>query len=84
MADRWRQAKGPWCLLIPELGVSALDAPGKPFEDPQANAALFETLEKLLPSSELHRVERVACHINDPIFARTIAERFLELAASPS
>jgi len=81
MADRWKQAKGPWCLLIPEGGLSALDAPGKPFEDPKANAALFETLETLLPSSDLHRVERVPCHINDPIFAQRIADRFLELAA---
>ena len=29
-------------FLIPEGGVSALDAPGKPFHDPAADAALFE------------------------------------------
>ena len=31
----------PTVLLIPRGGVSALDAPGRPFHDPEADAALF-------------------------------------------
>ena len=33
-------------FLIPEKGVSALDAPGQPFHDPEADAALFDALER--------------------------------------
>ena len=36
---------GPARLLIPELGVSALDAAGQPFWDPEADAALFRALD---------------------------------------
>ena len=32
---------GPVRFLLPEGGVSALDAPGHPFWDPAADAALF-------------------------------------------
>ena len=32
-------------FLLPEGGVSLIDAPGQPFHDPAADAALFEALE---------------------------------------
>ena len=35
-------------LVIPERGVSLVDAEGKPFHDPEADAALFNTLEALI------------------------------------
>ena len=37
---------GPVRFLLPEGGVSMLDAPGKPFHDPEADNALFEAMEK--------------------------------------
>ena len=40
---------GPVRLLIPEGGVSVLDAPGQPFHDPEADAALFAALERASP-----------------------------------
>ena len=33
--------EGPVRFLLPEGGVSALDAPGHAFHDPEADAALF-------------------------------------------
>jgi len=37
-----QRCDGPVRFLIPEKGTSALDAPGQPFHDPIADAALFE------------------------------------------
>jgi uncharacterized protein (UPF0261 family) len=42
IAERLNAMEGPVRFLIPERGVSALDAPGKPFHDPEADSALFE------------------------------------------
>src|SRR5262249_29262210 len=42
-------------LLIPEGGVSAIDAPGQPFHDPEADAALFTELEKAIVTGPTRR-----------------------------
>ena len=44
IADRLNQMTGPVRFLLPEAGVSALDAPGQPFHDPVALAALTARL----------------------------------------
>ncbi len=49
-----------------------LDAPGKPFSDPAADAALFEAIEATFRTSDTHRLLRVPSHINDPEFAAAI------------
>ena len=45
IAGKVNRSWAPLSILIPEAGVSALDAPGQPFYDPEADAALFEELE---------------------------------------
>jgi uncharacterized protein (UPF0261 family) len=65
--------------LIPEKGVSALDAPGKPFFDPAADAALFAAIEKTMTQTEDRRLERLPFHINDPEFSTAIAASYLQL-----
>ena len=45
IAAKLNRATAPFRVLIPEKGVSALDAPGQPFFDPEADAALFDELE---------------------------------------
>ena len=40
IAEKLNRASGPFRILIPEKGVSALDAPGQPFYDPEADAAI--------------------------------------------
>ncbi|WLW64136.1 Tm-1-like ATP-binding domain-containing protein [Achromobacter aegrifaciens] len=80
IAARLNQCQGPVRFLIPEGGVSALDAPGQAFWDPQADAALFAALEKNLVQTAERRLVRVPCHINDPLFAQTAVDQFLEIA----
>jgi len=84
-AARWIAAKlnrssAPLVLLIPEGGVSALDAPGQPFWDPEADAALFEELERSIEPSPARRVRRLPHHINDPQFAAALVAAYHEVA----
>ena len=52
-------------ILLPQGGVSLLDAPGKPFHDPEADNALFEALEKTMRQNARRRIERIDANIND-------------------
>jgi len=81
IAERLNRCEGPVRLLIPEKGVSAIDAPGQPFHDPEADAALFDTLEAGLKQTEMRRLERLPLHINDPEFSAALVARFREIAA---
>ena len=45
IGERLNQMDGPVRFFLPEGGVSALDAQGQPFWDPEADAALFRALE---------------------------------------
>ena len=65
---------------LPIPRVSALDAPGQAFWDPEADAALFTALETHLVQTADRRLVRVPCHINDPLFARTAVEQYLEIS----
>ncbi|MGB3817424.1 Tm-1-like ATP-binding domain-containing protein [Achromobacter pulmonis] len=80
IAERLNRCDGPVRFLIPEGGVSALDAPGQAFWDPAADATLFEALETHLVQTADRRLVRVPCHINDPLFARAAVEQFLDIA----
>lgn len=80
IAERLNQCEGEVRFLLPMGGVSALDAPGKPFWDPEADAALFDTLESNLRQSGHRKLLRLPYHINDPQFAHSAAEEFLKIA----
>jgi uncharacterized protein (UPF0261 family)/ABC-type branched-subunit amino acid transport system ATPase component len=79
IGDRLNQMEGPVRFLIPEGGVSALDAPGKPFFDPDADAALFDALTATVRTSANRQLIRLPHHINDPAFAQALAREFRAL-----
>lgn len=79
IAAKLNRAKTPFTLLIPESGVSALDAPGQPFFDPEADAALFGELESAIEPGAGRSIRRLPLHINDHAFARALGESYLEL-----
>jgi hypothetical protein len=58
-------------------GFSAIDAPGQPFFDPEANHAFIEALKKNLPP-HIPVIEKQA-QINAPSFAGDLAWALLEL-----
>ncbi len=78
---RLNACEGPVRFLIPEQGVSLIDAPGMPFHDPDADAALFEALERTVEQTDARRLIRLPLHINDDDFARALVECWNEIAA---
>ena len=79
IGERLNRMDGPVRFILPEGGVSALDAPGRPFSDPTADAELFKALETTVRQTSSRRLIRVAAHINDPRFAAEIAAEFRRL-----
>ena len=79
MGGRINQMEGPVRLLLPEGGVSALDAPGQPFHDPDADAALFGALEQTVRQTARRRIERVKTNINDDAFIVATTAAFLSV-----
>lgn len=65
-------------VLIPQGGISAADAPQKPFHNPEADEALFEAIEEGLQGTGIE-VEKHALHINDEQFAGHVASAILEV-----
>ncbi len=79
IADRLNRMEGPVRFLLPERGVSLLDAPGKPFHDPEADNALFEALEKTVRQTGRRRIERVDANINDAEFVEAAIGAFKDV-----
>jgi uncharacterized protein (UPF0261 family) len=71
IAQKASAAKGPTAVIVPLKGISAIDAEGKPFWWPEADAALFQSLRNWVsPAVEMIELDM---HINDPEFAKAAA-----------
>ena len=79
IASRINLMDGPVRFLIPEGGVSALDAPGQPFHDPEADRELFNAITERFRESSNRRLIRVPYHINDPAFAEVVVKTLNEI-----
>lgn len=79
IASALARSRGPTVVLVPRGGVSALDAPGKPFWHPEADAALFDAVVEGLAGAANVRVEVRDEAINDPAFADAAADALLAL-----
>lgn len=84
LAERLNRCAGPVRFLLPEGGLSLLDAPGQPFYDPEANVALFETLEDRVEQTSDRRLIRVPHALNDPAFADAVMMAFDEIVDLPA
>ncbi len=75
LAQKLNASKGPVTVLLPLDGISVISARGGAFHDPEADAALFnslrEHLRKDIPVLEFH------AGINDPVFAEACARTLL-------
>ncbi|WP_027578857.1 ABC transporter permease [Bradyrhizobium sp. Ai1a-2] len=79
IGERLNQMDGPVRFFLPEGGISALDAAGQPFWDPDADAALFRALERTVRQTGNRQLIRVKRNINDPEFAAAIVAAFRPL-----
>ena len=81
IGERLNRCDGPIRFLIPEKGVSALDAPGQPFHDPAADAALFDAIERTVVVTPRRCLQRLPLAINDPEFAAALAHSFHQVVS---
>jgi uncharacterized protein (UPF0261 family)/ABC-type branched-subunit amino acid transport system ATPase component len=79
IGERLNLMDGPVRFFLPEGGVSALDAPGRPFSDPNADADLFKALEATVRQTGTRRLIRMPEHINDPRFSAAVVAEFRRL-----
>jgi uncharacterized protein (UPF0261 family) len=84
IAEALNRCDGAVRVLLPEGGVSLIDAPGQPFHDPDADAALFDTIEGAVTVTRDRVVERVAANINDEAFADRVLEHFADVVGEGS
>jgi uncharacterized protein (UPF0261 family) len=76
IAERLNGAKNYVTVVIPLRGISAIDAAGQPFHDPDADTALFEAFDEYVAAHVT--VVRKDAHINDPELAVEMANHLHE------
>ncbi len=79
IGHKLNQCNGPVRFLLPEKGVSMIDAPDMPFYDPDADEAFFSSLEETLEQTHTRKVIRLPYHINDPEFVAALVDNFREI-----
>ncbi len=84
IAGKLNQMEGPVRFLLPLKGVSLIDAPGKPFHDPEADRILFDTLENEFSPAPNRQLIKLDMDINDPAFAKALVDHFLDIIPSGS
>jgi uncharacterized protein (UPF0261 family)/ABC-type branched-subunit amino acid transport system ATPase component len=84
IAEKLNRMEGPVRFLIPEGGVSGVDAPDRPFWDPAADKALFDTIAANFRGGANRRLARLPHHLNDPAFASALVAAFHEIAQAPA
>jgi uncharacterized protein (UPF0261 family) len=80
IAERLSLSDGPVRLLLPLGGVSAIDRPGQPFHDPDADGALFAAVRSHFRPGPDRRLVEIPAHINDPAFAAALVAAHEEIA----
>jgi uncharacterized protein (UPF0261 family)/ABC-type branched-subunit amino acid transport system ATPase component len=83
LVDKLNRMEGPVRFLIPEGGVSAIDAAGQPFWDPVADKALFDAIAGGFRAGPNRRLLRLPHNLNDAAFSEALVAAFLEIATPP-
>ena len=79
LARKASAAMGPTAVMLPLKGVSAIDAEGKPFWLPEADAALFTAIRAEMNPDRLFEFD---LHINCAAFAEACAMKLLAMMRS--
>ncbi len=82
IAAKLNAMRGPLRFLIPEGGVSAIDQPGQPFHDPEADRVLFATIEQHFRPGSDRKLQRLPLHINDEAFADALVAAWREISST--
>ncbi|MCL1595016.1 MAG: Tm-1-like ATP-binding domain-containing protein [Actinomycetia bacterium] len=84
LAQKLNACDGPVRFLLPEGGVSLIDAEDQPFHDPEADDALFATLEERVIQTPDRVLIRVPHNINDEGFVHATLSCFREVMEGAS
>jgi len=76
LGERLNRMEAPVRFFLPEGGVSALDTPGRDFNDPVARDALFKAIEETVRQTAQRQVIRLPHNINDPQFSAAVVQAF--------
>lgn len=76
LANKLNQMQGEVRFLLPLKGLSLLDAEGQTFYNPEANASLFDALEKNVVQTEKRRLIKIDHNINDREFSIELVNQF--------
>jgi uncharacterized protein (UPF0261 family) len=79
IAAKLNACDGPVRFLLPEGGVSMIDAPGQPFHDPDADEALFAAIESNIEQTANRIVTRIPANINDEAFVHAALAAFADV-----
>ncbi|MFO1273790.1 MAG: Tm-1-like ATP-binding domain-containing protein, partial [Rubrivivax sp.] len=80
IAAKLNAMAGPVRFLIPEGGVSAIDRPGQPFHDPEADRTLFATIEQRFRTGPDRLLLKLPHHINNEAFADALVAAWREVS----
>ena len=84
IVEKLNRMEGPVRFLIPEGGVSLIDAAGKPFWDPTADRALFDTIASAFRAGPDRKLVRLPHNINDQAFCDGLVAAFDEVVGLPA
>ena len=82
LVDKLNRMQGPVRFLIPQGGVSLIDAPGKPFWDPAADKVLFDVLTAGFRAGTDRRLIVLPHNINDQAFIDALVANFNDIAGT--
>lgn len=79
IGNRLNEMEGPVRFFLPQGGVSALDAPGAAFHDPQARQALFAAIKETVRQTRERQLIESVHHINSQAFAQEVLATYRQL-----
>jgi len=79
IGNKLNACEGSVRFLLPEGGVSLIDAPDQQFHDPAADQALFDALDKTVKQTANRQLIRLPHHINDPAFAAALVDNWHQI-----
>src|SRR5215475_9076200 len=82
LVDKLNRMQGRVRFLIPQGGLSLLDAPGQPFWDPAADKALFDVLTAGFRTGPDRRLVVLPHNVNDQAFIDALVDNFNQIAGA--
>ena len=84
IVEKLNRMEGPVRFLIPEGGLSLIDAAGQPFWDPTADRVLFDAIASGFRAGPRRKLVRLPHNINDQAFCDALVAAFDDVVGEPA